>query len=335
MRAWRYRERIDIDDLQEISLPKPTPKENEIVVRIRAAGLNHRDLAIAAGNYHVGVAAPLTPLSDGAGEIVAVGSAVRRFRVGEKVCPLYLPDWHTGVVRTGAVGRRLGGPTNGTMIELFCADADDFVNIPQHLSFEEAAALPVAWLTAFHTLTTIGKLQPGQKLAVQGTGGVSTAAIQLGNALGLQVISVTRKKERVALMQQCGAVATVLDRGDNNWPKDVMRLAGGGVDAVLTVAGGDHFGAALNALCLGGRILMVGYAGGTIAKFDVFDAIRHAATIHTAIAGHTESFKAMNALIDSRKIRPLIGRVFPVNEYRAAFAALAHETSPGKLILRI
>jgi NADPH:quinone reductase-like Zn-dependent oxidoreductase len=335
MRAWRYQDRIDIDDLQEVSLPNPTPKENEVVVRIRAAGLNNRDLAIAAGNYHVGVAAPLTPLSDGAGEIIAIGSAVRRFRVGEKVCPLYLPDWHAGEVRAGAVGRRLGGPTNGTMTELFCSDADDFVNIPQHLSFEEAAALPVAWLTAYHTLTTIGKLQPGQKLVVQGTGGVSTAAIQLGNALGLRVISVTRKEERVALMLQCGAAAAVVDRGDDSWPKKVMGVAEGGVDAVLTVAGGDHFGVALNALRLGGRILMVGYAGGTSAKFDVFDAIRHAATIHTATAGHTESFKAMNVLIDSQKIRPLIGHVFPVDEYKAAFSALACEASPGKLILRI
>src|SRR5581483_9628746 len=195
MKAYVYSGKISLDTLAPVTREEPAPGPHEIVLRMRALSLNYRDLAIARGHYHASVEPPLVPIADGAGEVVAVGSHVARFRVGELACPLYLPDWIDGPPTPEKLRRRLGGPNDGVMAEFVCIDEQAAVRAPEHLDAPEAACLPIAAVTAWHSLFNHGVVRPGETVVVLGTGGVSIAAIQFAHAAGAQVIAVTRREE--------------------------------------------------------------------------------------------------------------------------------------------
>jgi NADPH:quinone reductase-like Zn-dependent oxidoreductase len=213
MKAFAYRDRIAFDSLVEVNLPDPEPGPHDVVLRMRAAALNYRDLAIASGNYHIAVNAPLIPLSDGAGEVLQIGAQVIRVRIGDIACPTYLPDWIEGPVSPRLARRRLGGPSDGVLAEMICLHEDEIVKAPSHLDPVESATLPVAAVTAWHCLYQLGTLRPGETLVVLGSGGVSTSALQLARAGGARVIAVTRREGHRARLQQLGATDVVLDDG--------------------------------------------------------------------------------------------------------------------------
>jgi NADPH:quinone reductase-like Zn-dependent oxidoreductase len=333
MWAWRYEDEISAHALRRVELPCPEPGPGDVVLRMRAAAVNYRDLAIASGRYHVGVSPPLVPLSDGAGEVVAVGPGVTQFGVGDLVCPVYLPDWIQGPIRPQAARRRLGGPTDGVLAEFVRVRQDEAVRAPGHLSAEAASALPVAYVTAWHTLFAMGGLTRGDKLAVQGSGGVSTAAVQLAAAMGLQVLSVTRRREHVETLRRLGA-ADVLVVADADWGRAAGEALGG-ADAVLTVAGGGSPGQGILATRVGGRVLIVGYAGGVTAELDIFEAIRHAVTLHVATAGHRTDFEALAAFMEAHRLTPHLGCVLAGDDPKPAFAALAAGGIAGKVVLAL
>jgi NADPH:quinone reductase-like Zn-dependent oxidoreductase len=176
-----------------------------MVLRMRAVELNYRDLAIARGHYHVAVSPPLVPLSDGAGEVVSIGSKVRRVRVGELACPVYLPDWIDGPISPRVGRRRLGGPSDGVLAEMMCLNEQDVVRAPAHLDAAEAATLAVTAVTAWHSLYEIGNVAPGEAVSVQGSGGVSTAALQFARAGGARVIAVVRGERHATALRRLGA----------------------------------------------------------------------------------------------------------------------------------
>jgi NADPH:quinone reductase-like Zn-dependent oxidoreductase len=332
--AWRYVDHIGLDHLRRVELPEPAPPgPNEVMLRMRAAALNFRDLAIASGKYHAMVSAPLTPLSDGTGEIIAVGESVARFRVGQLACPVYLPDWRDGPIGPAVARRRLGGPSDGVLAEVMVLHEDDVVRAPEHLSAEEAATLPVAGVTAFHTLFDMGSVKPGQTVVIQGSGGVSTAAVQLAATASAEVISLARSGRNSRLLRELGARDVIALGDTDSWPAKIIELTHGGADTILTVAGGSVVGRALGALRVGGRILLVGYAGSTTASFDIFEAIRRAATIHIATAGHRRSFEALVKLMENARLRPAISQIYPVTEIHSALQALARGGHFGKIAL--
>lgn len=335
MWAWRYIDRVALDALRVVEVPDPAPGPRDIVVQMRAAALNFRDLAIASGHYHVGVSPPLTPLSDGAGEVVAVGAEVTRFRVGDLVCPVYMPDWRDGPVRPEVAKRRLGGPSDGVLSEFMVVDEEDAVLAPRHLAPEEAATLPVAGVTAYHTLFELGDIKPGEVLVVQGAGGVSAAAVQIGAACGTQVISLVRDDRHVATLRGLGASDILTVGASEAWPAEVTRRTRGGADAVLTVAGGETVSRAVAATRVGGRVLVVGYAGSTAAPLDIFDAIRHATTLRVATAGHRRSFEGLVRLMEARALRPAVAHIYPVSAIGEALTALAAGGHCGKIVLRL
>lgn len=334
MWAWRYEGQVSAQALRRVDLRMPEVGPGQALLRMRAAALNFRDLAIASGRYHVGVAPPLIPLSDGAGEVVAVGAGVTKVAVGDLACPVYLPDWVKGPINPGAARRRLGGPSDGVLAEYLCVDQEDLVRAPGHLSPEAASALPVAYVTAWHTLFGLGALARGDRLVVQGSGGVSTAAVQLATAMGLEVLSLTRRSEHADTLRALGA-ATVAVTADPHWAGPVRQVWRDGADAVLTVAGGASLGQAVKSLRVGGKVLLVGYAGGVTAELDIFDAIRHAVTVHVATAGNRSDFEALAAVMEAGGLTPTIGRLFEGDDPRPAFAALAAGGVAGKVALRL
>lgn len=333
MKAYRYEGRISLDALRPVERPDPEPGPNDVVLRVKALSLNYRDLAIARGHYHAAVDPPLIPISDGAGEVIGVGHSVTRFRTGDLVCPLYLPDWIDGPPTPDKLRRRLGGPDDGLMAELISVHEQAAVRAPSHLEAAEAATLPVAGVTAWHCLFELGQVRPGETVVTLGTGGLSLAALHFARAAGARVIAVIRREEHEAGLRALGAAAVIVDHS-NTWPGGVMELTAGiGADIVVDVVGADSVGRSIAATRHGGLVHLIGYAAGEQARFDIFEAIRHAATLRIATAGSRRDFEALTRAMEQHRLRPPIDRVFPVAEYPAAFEHLQRGGHFGKVVL--
>lgn len=336
MRRYEFSDAITLDSLRLVERPDPIPAPYDVTIRMRAAALNFRDLAMVRGHYHIGVSPPLVPLSDGAGDVVAIGEAVTRFRVGDLVCPTYLPDWRDGPIRVDRGRRRLGGPTDGVLAELMCVHEEEAVRAPRHLSATEAAALPVAGATTWRTLYRRGSIHPGETLLVQGSGAISTTAVQLAKAGGARTIAVLRHDRHVDALKALGA-DLVLTTGDTPaWPRDVREATdGAGADVALNVAGGKTITNTVAATRLGGIVHLVGFAAGSVGELDLFEAIRHGTTFHTATAGSREDFDAFVRVAEEQRFRPAIAKVFSLDELHDAFAYLAAGGLFGKVVLAL
>lgn len=333
MKVWAYEGAIALDNLKLVERADPSPDHGEILVRMAAAALNYRDLAIARGAYHVGISPPLIPVSDGAGIVEAIGAGVTRFAVGDLVCPVYMPDWIDGEVTPAVARRRLGGPNNGVLRSHMCMSQDAAVHAPRDLSPLQAATLPVAGVTAWHSLNVVGALRPGDTVVVQGSGGVSMFAIQFARAAGARIISVLRSDRARQAVIDAGA-HDVIVTASADWPATVMTMTGRrGADVVIDVAGASTLKASIAGTAVGGRVHLIGYASGVSADIDIFEAIRHAVTISMGRGGHRASFEAMVRAIDTHGIRPVIDMVFPWTEAPQAIASLAAGGRVGKIVL--
>jgi NADPH:quinone reductase-like Zn-dependent oxidoreductase len=336
MRCYQFSDAISLQSLHLVERPDPVPGANDIVIRMRAAAFNFRDVAMLRGNYHVGVAPPLIPLSDGAGEVIQIGRAVTRFRAGDLVCPTYLPDWHSGPIEAGRVRRRLGGPTDGVLTELMCVGEDEAVHAPSHLDATEAAALPVAAATTWRVLYRSGALRPGETLLAQGAGGISTTALQLAKAGGARCISVLRDDRHVNAMKQLGADVVLTSGNSLDWPRHVREATGGsGADVAINVAGGKTLTPTIAATKLGGIVHLVGFVTNPVAELDLFEAIRHGTTFHTATAGSREDFEAFVGTADLHRLRPAIAKVFALADLRSAIEFFEQGGHCGKVVLKL
>jgi len=332
MRAYQFGDDFSMDSLRLVERADPIAGERDIVLRMRAVALNYRDMAIMRGEYHARVSLPLVPLSDGVGEVIQVGGAVTRFRVGDLACPTYLPNWIGGPLRPYHGDRRLGGPNDGVLAELLCLPEDEAVRAPGHLDPAEAATLPVTGVTAWHSLFELDHLRPDETILVQGSGGVSTIAMQLAAAAGGRVIAVTRGNRHVERLRAL-AGDVLSDGSTDSWPEHVVARTGGGVDVALNVAGGRTLTPTVAATRMGGRVHVVGYAADRIAEFDIFTAIRHATTIRIATGGSRTDFEALVATLERHGIHPLVDRVFGLDRIHDAFEHLACAGHLGKVVI--
>lgn len=336
MRVYSYQDRIALDALRCVERPDPEPGPHDVVLKMHAVALNFRDLAIVSGHYHVQVEPPLVPLSDGAGEVVAVGPRVTRFRVGDLACPIYLPDWIDGPLQPRAAARRLGGPSDGVWASRMCVHEQEAVRAPSHLDAVEACTLPVSSVTAWHALYQSHTVRPGEAVLVQGTGGVSIAALQFARAGGARVIVVTRNRRHEARLRALGA-SEVIALGDApDWPAEVMRATDGrGVEVAVEVVGGAQLARTIAATRRGGHVHVIGYVQDTSATLDIYDAIRHGVTLHVATAGPRASFEALNRALEVNAVKPVVDRVFPVEQWRDAFDHLARGGKLGKVVIAL
>ena len=334
MKAFVIEEGEGIDRLRPAERPVPEPRRGEVVLRMRAASLNYRDLEIVRGTYHAGFALPMVPLSDGVGEVAAVGEGVTRVAVGDRVATTFWQGWTAGDFEAIERAVPLGCPGPGVLAEHVRLDAEGVVPVPEHLTDEEAATLPCAALTAWTSLVTEGGIKPGDTVLVQGTGGVAVFALQFAVAAGARAIVTSASDEKLERARALGAFGTVNYRTTPDWDTAVRDLTGGrGVDHVIEVGGPGTFGRSLAAIRTGGQINVIGYLGGKSAEINPMQILFRRARIRGIPVGSRDSFEAMNRAIAATGLRPVIDRSFPWTEAREALRHLESGRHFGKVVL--
>lgn len=335
MRAYVIDRYGELDGLVARDLPEPPPPgPGQVLVRLRAASLNFRELLILAGQYSAMSKPELVPCSDGAGEVISVGDGVSRVMVGERVMLTFHPRWLSGEMPSGRDVLGRGGSVDGTLREYACVSEDELVRIPAHLSFEEAATLPCAALTAWSALTAGGCLVPGQSVLIQGGGGVSVFALQLAKLFGARVLALSSSAERLERLRALGADELIDYVRHPEWHEEILaRTAGAGVDLTVEVGGGATVERSVQATRVGGRISLVGLLTGGPGLSEAF--FYRGLSLNCIRVGSREQFEQMCQAIAVHRLRPVIDRFFGFDEVPLAFEQLRQGRHFGKVVISI
>lgn len=336
MRAVEIRGSFGIENLTIVERPDPRPGPGEVLVRVRAASLNYRDLLMVEGRYNPKQPLPLVPCSDGVGLVEAVGEGVASLRAGDRVAGIFAQKWQAGPPTREKIRSTLGGPLDGTLRERMVLREEGLVKVPGYLTDEEAATLPCAAVTAWNALVVHGRIQAGQTVLVQGTGGVSLFALQIARAHGARVVVTSSSNEKLERARVLGAFAGVNYKKTADWGRDARDLTGGeGVDIVIEVGGAGTLEQSIKAVRVGGMIAVIGVLGGASSPFDVRPVLMQELRLQGVLVGCRETFLDMNRAFALQEIRPLIDRVFPLDAIRDALSYLRTGAHFGKIVVRL
>lgn len=337
MKAWQITEHGSTAGLQLADLTQPEPAANEVLVRVRAVSLNYRDLTTLEAQRPGNLPPPLIPCSDGAGEVVAVGSEVTRFGIGDRVAGIFFRDWLGGPFELRYHKAALGGSMHGMLSEFVVLPEHALVSLPAHLSFEEGATLPCAAVTAWQALFTRGGLNAGKSVLALGTGGVSVFALQLAAAAGAKVVVTSSSDEKLERARQLGAWATVNYKAKPDWDAEVWRISEKrGVDHVVEVGGPGTLGKSMNSVAAGGQIALIGVLTGFGAPdASLFPIVARNVRLDGIYVGSRADFEALNAFLTKHQIHPIIDRIFPFQEAREAFAHMRSAAHFGKIVISV
>jgi NADPH:quinone reductase-like Zn-dependent oxidoreductase len=276
------------------------------------------------------------PCSDGAGEVIAVGPDVRRFKLGDRVAANFFPTWLSGGLQEQHHANALGGSLDGMLIEEVTLDESAWVAVPSYFSFEQAATLPCAGVTAWHALYEAAALKPGDQLLVQGSGGVSLFALQLARAAGARVLATSSSAEKRARLEQMGAAHTIDYRANGDWGDSARALSGGrGVDLVVEVGGAGTFDQSVKALRWGGTMSILGVLAGVQGPINTHAVFHKNLRVHGVYVGSVALFEDLVRALEQNRIEPIIDRVFPFAQARAAYEHLASGEHFGKVVIRL
>jgi NADPH:quinone reductase-like Zn-dependent oxidoreductase len=336
MRAVTIAGAFGLNNLRIEERPEPRPGPGQVVLRMRAASLNYRDLRMVEGSYNPRQSLPLVPASDGVGEVVLVGDGVTRVKAGDRVSPIFAQSWLAGAPTTPQLRSTLGGPLDGTLAELMVVSADGVVPVPEYLTDVEAACLPCAALTSWNALVTLGRVRPGDKVVTQGTGGVSIFGVQLARLLGARVIATTGSDDKVERLRELGAHEVINYKRDPEWGKTARALSGGtGVDLVLDVGGGTTLAQSIRAVRPAGHISVIGVLAGVASDLNVLPILMQGLRLQGVFVGHRASFEVMNRALAESRLKPVVDRVFPLDQAREALEHLKSGQHFGKICIRI
>ena len=316
--------------------PDPVAGAGQVVVRVHAVSLNYRDLMTVQGQYNPRQKLPLIPLSDGAGEVVAIGPGVTRVKVGDRVCGIFAQRWIGGDPTPVARGSTLGGPGDGMFAEQVLLSEEGVVHIPDHLSYEEAATLPCAGVTAWNAVVVQGQVKPGDTVLALGTGGVSLFALQFAKAAGARVAITSSSDDKIERARGLGADFTVNYKTQPDWEKPILEWTGrAGVDQVVEVGGAGTLGKSISAVRIGGTITVIGVLAGAATQLDVRGVLMKGLRMHGVFVGPREMFEAMNRAIAAHRIVPVVDKVFALDQMHAAFELMASGGHFGKIVIRL
>jgi NADPH:quinone reductase-like Zn-dependent oxidoreductase len=337
MRTYILEKPGEADGIVEVERDMPTVGPTDILLRVRAASLNKRDLFILKGTYPLPARPGVVPVSDGAGEVVATGERVTRFRVGDRVAGNYFVRWKSGPIEADAFDQ-LGCAVDGMLTQFAVLDQEWAVRVPDHLSWEEAATLPCAAVTAWNCLNGPVPVTPGQTVLTLGSGGVSIFALQFAKAAGARVIATTSSDTKATRLRELGADDVVNYTTHPEWGKKVRELAGGrGVDLVVEAFGPDTIEQSMQAVGLHGQVMLLIARGVHKPEINISAQAYSAtmATIHRVFVGNRASFEAMNRAIAQSRLRPVIEKVFPFAQAPDAYRHFIRGQSFGKVVISI
>jgi NADPH:quinone reductase-like Zn-dependent oxidoreductase len=322
--------------MKKVEVPVPQPGAHQVLIRVHATSLNRRDIFVLHGQYPVGTRQTLVPLSDGAGDVVATGSGVTRFHIGDRVAGAFFQNWISGRAPANFQQNALGGFIDGMLSQYVALDEAGVVKIPATLSYEEAATLPCAGVTAWNGLFTRGRMQPGDYVLLEGTGGVSLLGLSLALADGAKPIITSSHDEKLARAKALGAVGGVNYITTPDWEKPVQALTGGaGVQEVLEVGGKDSLAHALATLGIGGHVALIGGLSGFGGNVPVMTLMNANITASGIYVGSRADFEALNAFIDAHHVKPVIDKVYDFQDAPAAFDTMEKGESFGKTVIRV
>ena len=311
-----------IDMLHSATRPDPRPSRGEVLVKLRACSLNFLDVAIATGKYP-GIEFPMIPVADGAGEIVELGDGVEGWAAGDRVIPHFMPNWPDGQMTNAMFTARRGVTVQGSLAELVAVPAASLVAVPKHLSFAQAATLPIAATTAWRAVRT-AQLGPQSTVLLLGTGGVSIFALQLAKAHGAKVIITSSSDEKLERARSLGADLTINYRSTPQWDVEVLRMTyGRGVDLVLETGGTETFPLSIRSAAMAGTIFVIGFLSGGSPTIDVLPIMEKELRVQGNNTGPVASLREAAAAIATLSIVPVIDRTFAFGNAAAAYHLLA------------
>ena len=329
-------EKFGLDGLRVVDRPEPKPGHGQVLVRWKAFSLNFRDLMVVKGIYNPKLRLPVIPFSDGAGVVEAVGEGVTRAKVGDRVTSLILPEWQSGDLTDALLRTGLGGSVDGVLAEASVLPETGVVPIPEHLSFEEAATLPCAGLTAWNALVTSGGLKAGDVILVQGTGGVSLFALQFAKFSGARVVVTSSSDAKLERARALGADVLINYKTTPEWGDAARKLVGGaGVDHVVEVGGAGTLAQSMRAVRAGGRISLIGVLAGGGGQISLLPILMRNLVAQGIFVGSRAMLEAMNRAVACQKMRPVIDRTFGFDEVVAALKHMESGSHFGKIVVKV
>ena len=313
----------------------PRPGLREILMRVRASSLNYRDLMVLKGGGRGPTKIRVVPLSDGAGEVAAIGDGVTRVKIGDRIAGCFHPRWFGGPIKPDYLTDRLGANLDGMLAQYAVLNEEALVHLPSHLSFEEAATLPCAAVTAWVALTGHRRVTAGDTVLTQGSGGVSVFALQFARLLGARVIAMTSTAEKAERLKALGASEVINYTETPDWDTRVRELTDDrGVDCVVEIGGPGTIAMSLKALDVGGHVSLIGSSlSQSGAGLDPLLLTGRGITLGSISVGSRDDFESMNRAIAMHRLRPVIDRTFPFAEAKKAYRHFERRGHFGKVVI--
>lgn len=334
MQAYEVQEEFGIDHLALVEKAPSVPGPDEVLIRMKAWSLNYRDLMVVKGFYNPKMVKPRIPFSDGVGEVIAIGPEVTRVKPGDRVAGVFSQKWNDGKPNREVNRSCLGEAIDGVLAEEVVLNEQGVVKIPEHLSYEEAATLPCAGVTAWNSLFGDDQLEPGDNVLLLGTGGVSIFALQFCKMAGANVIITSSSDEKLEKAKSLGASHGINYKDEPKWHKKVIELTNGnGVDRVIEVGGAGTLSQSIQSAAIGGRISLIGVLSGA-GDVNTIPVLMNSIQIRGIFVGSRSMFENMNRAIELHQMKPVIDQVFPFENVKEALKHMESGSHFGKIVVK-
>jgi NADPH:quinone reductase-like Zn-dependent oxidoreductase len=335
MKIWQIPS-FGIENLELMERPTPQPGPGQVLVKVHAVSLNYRDLLVVLGKYNPKLALPRIPCSDGAGEVVALGDGVERWKIGQRVAGIFMQNWIDGPPDAAKQRGALGGDIDGMLAEYVALDQRGLVEVPEHLSWEAAATLPCAAVTAWNAVVHAGRVKAGDTVVIQGTGGVSIFALLFAKLLGARVLGTSSSDEKLARAHNLGLDAGLNYRRNADWARWVLEQTGGaGADLIVEVGGAGTFAQSMKAVRIGGSVAQIGILSQSSEPLQVGPLLHKQVHLRGIYVGSRADFEEMNRAIAMHSLQPTVDEVFTFHHAKNALKTMAGGSHFGKLAIHV